>query len=81
MRCVFAAILYAKKNKKKKNPSGGGVSLPSDPLGLNSPQAFVCLSCSIYTLCVLMQPSGAHTNPQKPSKKDIFRQKNVDSGG
>lgn len=36
--------------KIKKNPVVE--SLPSDPLELNSPQAFVCLPCSIYTLYV-----------------------------
>ena len=68
--CVCCNTLSQKK--KKKNPSGGGVSLPSDPLGLNSPQAFVCLSCSIYTLCVLRRAERCTHQPLKKHPKSTF---------
>lgn len=52
MCCLSAAIQYKTAFwQKNKNPVLVE-SLPSNPLKLNSPQAFVCLSCSIYTPCV-----------------------------
>lgn len=72
MCCLSAVIQYKTTYwQQKKNPVLVEF-LPSNPLKLKSPQAFVCLSCSIYTpLCVEVLFKKPLEQNKKIKKKDL----------